>query len=152
MTALGTDNAQIAAGYFHTVVLKTSAVVAFGNNDHGQLGDGTTTDRSSPVAVTALGTDNAQIAAGYYHTVVRKTSGSVVAFGNNGNGQLGDGTTTERHSPVAVTALGTDNAQIAAGLPHGRAQDLGQRRGLWRQRSRPARRRHHDRSATTRSP
>ena len=59
-----------------------------------------------------------QVAAGGYHSLVLKADGSVVAFGYNGHGQLGDGSTTDRHSPVAVAALGGDNAQVAAGGHH----------------------------------
>ena len=71
VAALGRDNAQIAAGSYHTVVLKADGrVMACGANGSGQLGDGSTTDRPNPVEVAALGRDNAQIAAGAHHTLV----------------------------------------------------------------------------------
>ena len=85
----------------HTVVLKADGrVMAFGDNDSGQLGDGSTTKRANPVEVAALGRDNAQIAAGENHTVVLKADGCVMAFGYNSHGQLGDGSTTDRRNPV----------------------------------------------------
>eukprot|EP01043_Picozoa_sp_COSAG02_P035560 COSAG02_NODE_2555_length_8532_cov_7.259900_1_plen_103_part_10 len=81
-------------------------VMAFGYNGNGRLGDGTTTDRHSPVEVTALGGENVAVSAGGGHSLVLTGDGRVMAFGYNGNGRLGDGTTTDRHSPVEVTALG----------------------------------------------
>ena len=68
--------------------------------------------------VGALGSDNAQLAAGYRYSLVLKEDGSVMAFGYNAYGGLGDGSTTDRHSPVEVAALGGDNAQLAAGASH----------------------------------
>ncbi len=95
----------IAAGDTHTVALKTDGTVwAWGNNSNGQLGDGTTTQRTKPVEVSGLSTVIA-IAAGDTHTVALKTDGTVWAWGNNSNGQLGDGTTTQSTTPVQVQSL-----------------------------------------------
>ena len=44
--------------------------------------------------------------------------GRVLAFGYNGSGQLGHGTTSDRHSPVEIASLGGDNAQVVAGWYH----------------------------------
>jgi alpha-tubulin suppressor-like RCC1 family protein len=52
-----------------------------------------------------LGGDNAQLAAGVDHSLVLKADGSAMAFGYNAYGQLGDGSTTGRHSPVEVGDL-----------------------------------------------
>eukprot|EP01052_Picozoa_sp_SAG31_P061259 SAG31_NODE_20354_length_577_cov_0.602510_1_plen_134_part_01 len=96
-------------------------VWAAGNNEAGQLGDGTTTNRHSPVQISALGADVAAIAAGAgpepgeSHTVYLKASSDVWAVGKNDVGQLGDGTTTDRRDPVQISALGADVAAIAAG-------------------------------------
>ena len=87
--ASGAVTPQIAAGGYHTIVLKADGTLwAWGNNYHGQLGDGTTIHRHSPVRV---GGDNdwTAIAAGEYHTVALKADGSLWAWGDNGNGQLG---------------------------------------------------------------
>ena len=112
-----TDVTAIAAGSAHTVALKTDGTVyAWGMNYCGQLGDGTTTDRYTPVKVSTL-TDVTAIAAGYLHTVALKTDGTVYAWGSNSFGQLGDGTTTERHAPVQVSTL-TDMTAISAGRYH----------------------------------
>jgi alpha-tubulin suppressor-like RCC1 family protein len=49
-----------------------------------------------------IGTGFASVAAGSAHTEAVKTDGALWAWGYNGNGQLGDGTTTERHTPVRI--------------------------------------------------
>ena len=106
-----------------TVVLKVDGhVMSFGQNDGGQLGDGTTEARPDPIEVAVLGSDNAQVAAGggntYGHSVVLKVDGRVMSFGSNDRGQLGDGTTTDRNNPSQVTVLGIDNAQVVAGISY----------------------------------
>ena len=94
--------AQVACGGRHTMVVKMDrTLIAFGYNNAGQLGDGSKTNRSSPI--TLFG-GVAQVACGGYHTVVLKKDGTVVAFGRNSNGQLGDGSTVERSSPVTTIA------------------------------------------------
>ena len=81
-------------------------VWAWGYNSFGQLGDGTTTDRHTPVQVNGL-TGVVAIGAGSYWGLAVNSDGPVWTWGNNGVGQLGDGTTTARAAPVEVrpTAL-----------------------------------------------
>jgi alpha-tubulin suppressor-like RCC1 family protein len=95
--------ASISAGYYHTVGITTSAdAYAWGRNDDGPLGDGTTTQRLTPTRVSGSHTW-ASISAGGYHTVgITTTSGAAYAWGYNGYGELGDGTTTDRLTPVLV--------------------------------------------------
>src|SRR5665647_2508062 len=96
---------MVAAGDSHTVALQSDGtVVAWGSNFYGQMGDGTTTQRLSPVAVPGL-TGVVAVSAGVSHTVAVKSDGTVVAWGWNNYGQLGDGTTTWRLSPVAAPGL-----------------------------------------------
>jgi alpha-tubulin suppressor-like RCC1 family protein len=101
----------------HTVYLKSDGtVLAWGINANGQLGDGSTTQRNSPVQVSGLGSVTA-IAAGFDHTVALKNDGTVWAWGSNILGQLGDGTTTNSVTPVTVSGLSGITA-IAAGFDH----------------------------------
>ena len=96
----------IVAGGFHTLALLADGTVkAWGNNGNGQLGDGTTTDRNSPVDVQGLPKRVTAIVAGSFHTLALLANGTVKAWGNNGFGQLGDGTTTDRNSPVLIGKL-----------------------------------------------
>jgi len=108
----------IAAGEHHTcALLNDGTVKCWGANWYGQLGDGTTTYRSTPVTVINLGGAANAITAGYYHTCARLTSGMVRCWGNNWYGQLGDGTMTDRTTPVTVSGV-SGVVTLAAGGYH----------------------------------
>ena len=108
-----------AAGFNHScTVTNAGGVLCWGDNYSGQLGDGTTTNRLIPVAITALGSPVQAIAAGSSHTCAITTASSVQCWGYNGSGQLGDGTTTDRLTPIAVTELGSPVHAIATGGSH----------------------------------
>lgn len=105
-----------AVGY-HALGLKDDGTVrAWGLNESGQLGDGTSDIRLEPVNVTGL-TDVVDIASGGYFSLALKRDGTVWSWGHNGNGELGDGTLTQRLTPVQVSGL-TDIVGIAAGVNH----------------------------------
>ena len=104
-------------------------VWAWGGNWNGELGDGTTTDRLSPVQVSGL-TEVTAIAGGRWgHSLALKSDGTVWAWGYNQYGQLGDGTTTSRSIPVQVSGL-TGVTAIAAGAHHIMALNRQKRKSL----------------------
>ncbi|MDI1460815.1 cell wall anchor protein [Catellatospora sp. KI3] len=107
-----------AGGQFGLALLADGSVRSWGSNSHGQLGDGTTTERLTPVTVTGLaGLKVKAIAAGFDFSLAVLADGSVRSWGNNDSGQLGDGTTTERLTPVTVTGLtGRKVKSVAAGI------------------------------------
>jgi alpha-tubulin suppressor-like RCC1 family protein len=89
----------------HSLGLTSSGtVVACGYNEWGQLGDGTTTDRETPVAVTGL-SGVVSVMTGTSHSLALKSDGTVVTWGKNDYGQLGDGTFDQQSSPVEVEGL-----------------------------------------------
>jgi len=101
-------NIMVSVGSTHTVVIKFDGTLwAWGDNYDGQLGDGTTQNRNTPIQV-GTETDWVSISArddpgyGYSHTIAVKTDGSLWAWGNNDVGQLGDGTTQNRNTPIQV--------------------------------------------------
>ncbi|MBF0499223.1 MAG: RCC1 repeat-containing protein, partial [Candidatus Riflebacteria bacterium] len=105
----------IVGGANNGYALKSDgSVVAWGYNGSGQIGDNTTTQRSVPVQVSGLTSGVTAIAAAYDSAYALKSDGSVVAWGNNGNGQLGNGTTTQSLVPVQVTGLTSGVTAIAA--------------------------------------
>ncbi|HEV8634174.1 MAG TPA: DUF6531 domain-containing protein, partial [Chloroflexota bacterium] len=107
----------IAGGYEHVVALKNDGTVwAWGNNRVGQLGDGTTTQRLSPVQVLGL-SGAVGVASGNEHVLAVKNDGTVWAWGNNLHGELADGTTTDRWTPVRSGGL-TGVTGISAGIYH----------------------------------
>jgi len=111
--------ASIAGGSFHTCALtEAGAVKCWGRNHRGQLGDGTTTKHRKPVAVSGLSSGVAAIASRHHHTCVLTATGAIKCWGQNDRGQLGDGTTTERHTPTGVTGLSSGAAAIAVGRFH----------------------------------
>ena len=95
----------IMGGESHNFALKSDGTVwAWGWNSMGQLGDGTFTDRYTPVQVSGLSSVIALGGRGY-HSLALRSDGTVWAWGFNSSGQLGDGTTTNRNVPVLVDGL-----------------------------------------------
>jgi alpha-tubulin suppressor-like RCC1 family protein len=107
----------IAAGGRHSLaLLANGSVVAWGNNEFGQLGDGTQATRSVPVAVAGLSGVTA-VAAGANHSLALMSNGTVMAWGSNEFGQLGNGSVLDSETPVMVKGL-TGVRAIAAGASH----------------------------------
>jgi LruC domain-containing protein len=98
-------------------VLADGTIRCWGYNAQGQLGDGTTTQRNTPVVVNNINTA-VEVSGGQNHTCARLANGSAKCWGVNTTGQLGDGTTTNRTSPVTVSGLGTSVVEISAGQTH----------------------------------
>ncbi len=119
VSGLGSGVLGIAAGEFHTCAWTTGGGVrCWGRNSEGQLGDGTMTGRLTPTAVSGLGSGVAAVAAGGYHTCGLTTTGGAVCWGGNGEGELGDGSTTQRTTPTAVSGLTSGVESLAAGASH----------------------------------
>ena len=96
----------VAAGDSHTCALKGGKVYCWGYNFDGGLGDGTTTSSNTPVLVAngAMGNSGVTaVAGGGGHSLGLKDTTCLFAWGRNGSGQLGDGTTTDRTTPVQVS-------------------------------------------------
>lgn len=109
----------IAAGERHTcVVTETGGVKCWGHNHDGQLGDGTRKDRVTPVDVIGLTSGVASITAGWRHTCALTTLGGVKCWGNNHDGQLGNGTENDSPAPVDVVGLTSGVTAIAARWRH----------------------------------
>jgi alpha-tubulin suppressor-like RCC1 family protein len=114
-TAL-TNIVAICAGGYHNLALDSSGNVwAWGLNSNGQLGDGSTTQRNMAEEITSLSGVAVQgLYAGEYHSMLVTTTGAVMAWGSNSNGQVGDGTTTQRNSPVSISFSGIGSNTILA--------------------------------------
>ena len=116
---------SVAAGSVHSVaVTSAGAVFSCGRNSFGQLGNGTTTDSPTPVAVAVPGTVT-EIAAGWAFDLALTSTGAVYAWGYNGDGELGaasSGTCAGSYpcatTPVAVSLGGASVTAIAAGWDH----------------------------------
>jgi alpha-tubulin suppressor-like RCC1 family protein len=110
--------AVAAGGEFSLALTSTGAVCAWGDNSYGQLGNGNTTNWSTPVQVTGLlsGSQVTAIAAGEFHGLAVTSTGSVYGWGYNGYGGLGDGNENNSSTPVQVKGLsGARVTQVAGG-------------------------------------
>ena len=106
----------LVAGWGYSCALtKQGGVKCWGSNNWGQLGDGTTVNRNTPVDVGGLTSGVVAIAAGLGHTCALTQQGEVKCWGLNDVGQLGDGTLTDRKAPVTVLGLQRGVATIFAG-------------------------------------
>lgn len=105
---------RVSAGKFNGAAVKTDGTLwTWGYNSFGEVGDGTRTQRNSPVQVGAL-TNWKQVDAGEQSPVAVKTDGTIWAWGRNTMGQLGQGNTISRSSPVQIGTL-TNWASVSCG-------------------------------------
>ncbi len=104
MPAGVTFTSVTASSYYSLALGSDGKAYAWGANGSGQLGIGTNTGSSVPVAVTMpAGVTFTSVTAGNIHSLALGSDGKTYAWGDNSLGQLGDGTTWYRYVPVAVT-------------------------------------------------
>jgi alpha-tubulin suppressor-like RCC1 family protein len=110
---------SISGGQSSTCTLLNSGVVkCWGDNGSGQLGDGTTTQRNTPVTVKGLSSAVSAIALRYSHACALLITGGVQCWGSNFRSHLGDGTNVAKSTPVAVSGLSSGVIAISAGNGH----------------------------------
>ena len=99
---------QFSAGGDHSLAVGSDGnAYAWGDNTYGRLGDGTETDRHTPIKVdkpanTPPDFTYVQVSSGRYHSLALGSDGNAYAWGHNPYGELGDGTETDRHTPIKV--------------------------------------------------
>lgn len=116
VVGLSTGVTDISAGSVHScAVTATGGVKCWGKNHFGQLGDGTTSNSTTPVDVQGLGSGAVSVEAGLFHTCAVTVTASVKCWGRNFSGQLGDGTTIDSTTPVDVQVVSGPIATVSAG-------------------------------------
>jgi alpha-tubulin suppressor-like RCC1 family protein len=110
---------SVVAGFDDTCAIVRDAAWCWGLNNHGQLGDGSTANRDGPIPVAGLGAGVSAIAMSDYYRGTEHTcavvSGAAKCWGYNGEGELGNGTTTSSAVPVPVAGLTANVTSVAAG-------------------------------------
>jgi alpha-tubulin suppressor-like RCC1 family protein len=120
----GADWAAVYGSMIHTCAVKTDGTLwCWGLNSSGEVGDGTTTPRPSPVQVGS-DTDWASAALAVDHTCALRTDRSMWCWGWNGTGAFGDGTNTDSVTPeqvaggIGAVTAGEDDYTIALPWPN----------------------------------
>jgi uncharacterized repeat protein (TIGR02543 family) len=130
----------VGGGDSHSLaVSSTGRVYAWGNNSNNQLGDGTTTGRSTPTLISftglQLGETIRKVSAGQIHSLALTTNGRVYSWGNNNSGQLGNGSTSNRTSPGLISFPGILSGEtiqtVVAGQLHSLAVTTNGRVYTW---------------------
>ncbi|MCT6810816.1 MAG: InlB B-repeat-containing protein, partial [Bifidobacterium sp.] len=123
----GVRFAQVSAGHDHTLAVGSDGhVYAWGDNSKGELGDGTTTNKNTPVRITEneaiKGKTFISVSAGTTFSMALASDGTVYTWGDNSRGELGNGSTTDPDSSVPVKAnLNVTITAISAGYWHAMA-------------------------------
>ena len=125
----GKQVVAVAAGSYYSFALcDDGTVAAWGYNDEGELGNSGSTTSLAPVAVTTTGALSgkrvAALATGQYHTLALCTDGTLVAWGYNNRGQLGNNSTTSSSQPVAIGSFGALAGKTPVGIGAGAYHSL----------------------------
>jgi alpha-tubulin suppressor-like RCC1 family protein len=116
---LSAGTASIQAGAVFSCALTTSgAVKCWGSNSNGELGDGTQTTQFAPVDVAGLSSGVTDLSVGWNHACAVTSTGGIQCWGANGGWQLGDGTQSNRSTPVNVIGLAGSAVRVSAGGSH----------------------------------
>ena len=124
VTGLSSGVTAISVGNNHACALVSGAVKCWGANESGQLGNGSTTNSLTPVSVSGLssGVTAVSVGGGTYSYNNRSSnyscavvSGAAKCWGANGNGQLGNGSTTNSSTPVSVSGLTSGVTAVSVG-------------------------------------
>jgi len=126
--------ACVSAGWNHTMAIREDGSLwAWGNNEAGQLGDGTqgaADNRTSPVLIcTEHNWDS--VSAGRFHTMAIRYNDTLWAWGSNSSGQLGDSTTTSRNSPVQISGTYTSVSAGSNSTPNAHTVAIRDDGSLW---------------------
>jgi len=131
------DWIAVSAGRYHTTAIdKDGKLWAWGSSNCGQLGDNTTAIRSAPVQVGTLAQQALPnwkwiaVSAGELHTAAIAEDGKLWAWGYNGEGQLGDGTSDTKYAPVQIRT-DKDWIAVSAGGSHTAAIDKDNKLWIW---------------------
>ena len=130
--SVGETITEISLGHAHSSAITSAGrIFTWGANWNGQLGDGTTTDRITPVEITngfdlSVGETIIDLSLGASHSSAITSAGRSFAWGWNANGQLGEGTTIDRTTPVEITSLfnlsvGEKITEVSLGSSHSSA-------------------------------
>jgi alpha-tubulin suppressor-like RCC1 family protein len=111
------DQLALAAGRDHTCAIRNGALLCWGRNDAGQLGDGTGASRQIPTQVAGMLTDVSAVSAGNAHTCAIQDD-ALYCWGYNLYGQVGDGSGANRSTPTPVAGMASDVTAIVAGGDH----------------------------------
>jgi alpha-tubulin suppressor-like RCC1 family protein len=117
-------------GYHSCVVTSAGTGLCWGENQVGQLGDGTTANSVTPVSVSGL-SGVLTMTGGTYHTCAITTGGAASCWGSNNSGQVGNGTTIDSWVPVPVSGLSSGVVQISGGRFHTCSVDAAGRAKCW---------------------
>ena len=138
----GPSGSTLTAGLAETCARRSTGQLLLGEErSRGEVGDGTTTERTTATAVSGID-DGIEIESGLEGSTAcaRRATGAAYCWGYNADGEVGDGSTTERHVPTGVME-GVDFSDIGVGQTHVCAIRAGAVFLLGRQRRRPTRRR-----------
>lgn len=102
---------QVSTGFYHVIAITSDGVYAWGNNQDGQLGNGSTSQQPNPLPVRVAGPSSGYlqhvtkvVAGGFFSLAL--IDGNVYAWGQNNFGQLGDNTNIDRNVPTHVVGVG----------------------------------------------
>ena len=115
-SSLGTGRTAVAlsSGKYHTcAILDNGAVSCWGNGNYGKLGNGGTSTKTTPTLTSNLGRTAVALSSGGFHTCAILDNGDVSCWGLGGDGQLGNGATSDKTTPTLTSSLGTGRTAVA---------------------------------------